>query len=274
MNRHDARQQLLFWQTDKPYIHETPISDFRFRLLGEMSAFLAGAINAGGFFAVASYTSHVSGELSRAADMLYLGQWEMAARAALAVLGFLVGATHGSWVILWAKRRRFRSSYGLTMCLEAVYLLLFGLMGAVISRYTALIPATVFLLCVIMGMHNTVMSVLSKGQIRATHMTGHVTDMGIELSKILYYRHDRNPKLPDVRVDKPKFYLLTGMLLAFVCGGVAGAWGIHRLGYYFTWPVAAVLLVLGLGSVGYDVRVRLLLWLKRRRQLRRLRKRG
>lgn len=257
----------MFWQTDKPYIHETPLSDWRFRLLGAVSAFLAGAINAGGFFAVASYTSHVSGELSRAADMLYLGQWDAALRAGLAVLGFLFGATHGSWMILWAKRQRFRSSYGLTMCLEAVYLLLFGLMGAVLSRYTLFVPASLFLLCVIMGMHNTVMSVLSRGQIRATHMTGHLTDMGIELSKMLYYRHDRNPKLPDVRLDKVKFWFLTGMLLAFVLGGIAGAWGIHRMGYHFTWPVAAVLLLLGLGSVGYDVRIRLLLhWRRWRRR--------
>lgn len=261
----------MFWQTDKPYIHETPLSDWRFRLFGAMSAFLAGAINAGGFFAVASYTSHVSGELSRAADMLYLAQWEAAARALLAVLGFLLGATHGSWVILWAKRQRFRSSYGLTLCLEAVYLLLFGLMGAVLSRYTFFVPASLFLLCLIMGMHNTVMSVLSKGQIRATHMTGHLTDMGIELSKMLYYRHDRNPKLPDVRVDKVKFWFLLGMLLAFVSGGVAGAWGIHHMGYHFTWPVAGVLMLLGLGSVGYDIRVRVLVCLQRRKRLRRFR---
>lgn len=227
-------------------------------------AFLAGAINAGGFFAVASYTSHVSGELSRAADMLYLGQWQPALTALLAVCGFLAGATHGSWMVLWAKRQRLRGTYGLILWLEAFYLLLFGLMGSTLSAYTLFVPATLFLLCVIMGMHNTVVSIVSHGQIRATHMTGHLTDMGIELSKMLYYRHNRNPRLPDVRVSKPRFRLMAGMLIAFLTGGVAGAWGIHRLGYYFTWPVAAVLFVLGAGSVRHDIRVRLALRLRRR----------
>ncbi|EGY51323.1 YoaK family protein [Neisseria shayeganii] len=266
MTRPAHRYRLSFWQTDKPYIHESPVSDIRFRLLGAVMAFLAGAINAGGFFAVGSYTSHVSGELSRAADMLYLGEWQLALTAALVVAGFIVGATHGSWMILWAKRQRFRSSYGLTMWLEALYLLLFGLMGSTLSEFTVFVPATLFLLCAIMGMHNTVISVLSNGQIRATHMTGHVTDMGIELSKMLYYRHDRNPRLPDVRVDRTKFRLLAGMLLAFVLGGVAGAWGIHHMGYHFTWPVAAVLFLLGFGSVGHDVRLRLAVWLRRHKR--------
>ena len=48
-----------------------------------------------------------------------------------------------------------------------------------------LLPPTVLLLCFIMGMHNTVMTVLSGGIIRSTHMTGTVTDLGIELGKVL-----------------------------------------------------------------------------------------
>ena len=47
-----------------------------------------------------------------------------------------------------------------------------------------------FLLCFIMGMHNTVMTLLSGGAIRSTHMTGTATDLGIELSRALTTRSE------------------------------------------------------------------------------------
>ena len=59
-----------------------------------------------------------------------------------------------------------------------------------------------FLLCFIMGMHNTVITLLSGGAIRSTHMTGTATDLGIEISRALYYSKQHHPRLPHVRVNK------------------------------------------------------------------------
>lgn len=64
-----------FWQADRPYLHEHHISDARFRRLGYIMSLLAGAINAGGFFAFARYTSHVTGSMSLLADAVYLREW-------------------------------------------------------------------------------------------------------------------------------------------------------------------------------------------------------
>ena len=114
-----------------------------------------------------------------------------------------------------------------------------------------------FLLCFIMGMHNTVITLLSGGAIRSTHMTGTATDLGIEISRALYYSKQHHPRLPHVRVNKPKMWLLSGLMLSFLLGGVVGVWGYHLVGHHFALPVSAVLFILGAGSVGYDVKVRL-----------------
>ncbi|MGF6148568.1 Predicted membrane protein [Kingella potus] len=257
-----------FWQADKPYLHDCGITDGRFRALGYIMSFLAGAINAGGFFAVQRYTSHVTGAMSGAADALFLGDWEGALVPVAVVTAFLLGAAHSNWTILWAKRHRFRSGYGLSMWLESLYLLVFGLLGVALSHYgKILVPPTVLLLCFIMGMHNTVLTVLSGSVIRSTHMTGTVTDLGIELSKVLYYRRSDNPRLPDVSVNKPKMRLLLTLLASFSCGGLVGAWGYHRLGYHFTLPVSALLFLFGIGSVGYDVRLRWRIYWRHKKQL-------
>ena len=238
-----------FWQADRPYLHEHHISDARFRRLGYIMSLLAGAINAGGFFAFARYTSHVTGSM-------------------VSVLCFIAGAAHSGWVILWTQQMRFRGSYGLSMWLEAVYLLIFGLFGITALQWDAdgglVFPSlALFLLCFIMGMHNTVMTLLSGGAIRSTHMTGTATDLGIEISRALYYSKTHHPRLPHVRVNKPKMWLLSGMMQAFLLGGIIGAWGYHKIGHHFALPVSAVLLILGAGSVGYDVKVRFL-WMWRR----------
>ena len=259
-----------FWHADKPYLHGSPISDFRFRILGYMMCFIAGGINAGGFFAIGAYTSHVSGYISRSADDLFVGNWQAGVAALFAVIAFLLGAAHSGWTILWAKRQRFRSCYGLSMWLEAVYLLLFGLAAHSLPRQTLLgdvwfsVPIVLLLSC-IMGMHNTVMTSLSGGAIRTTHMTGTVTDLGIELAKVLYYRRSTNPRLPDVRVNRIKMRLFLGLLVSFISGGIVGAWGYARVGYHFTLPMAAMLFLLGFNSIGYDVRIRLKWWLRKKR---------
>lgn len=271
--RHTHRHAPPFWQADRPYLHEHHISDARFRRLGYIMAMLAGAINAGGFFAFARYTSHVTGSMSLMADMIYLKQWATAAVALVSVLCFIGGAAHSGWVILWTQQMRFRGSFGLSMWLEAVYLLVFGLFGITALQWDIgdgglVMPSlALFLLCFIMGMHNTVMTLLSGGAIRSTHMTGTATDLGIEISRALYYSKTHHPRLPHVRVNKPKMWLLSGMMQAFLLGGVIGAWGYHKVGHHFALPVSAVLLVLGAGSVGYDVKVRFL-WMWRRFRLR------
>ncbi len=255
-------QRHPFWQADKPYLHDHTITDARFRRLGYMMAFSAGAINAGGFFAVSSYTSHVTGTLSRIADNIMLHDWRTVLVAGCGVLCFLSGSILANLTVLWGKRHHFRSCYGLPMWIEAVLLLLFGVFGIALSRIgAAMLPPTFLLLCFIMGMHNAVMSVLSGSAIRATHMTGSATDLGIELAKALYYRKSSNPKLLDVRVNRPKIYLLAGMIINFVLGGITGAYGYRTIGHYFTLPVAAMLFLFGAGSVGYDIKIRAKWWL-------------
>ncbi len=268
-----TRRKHIYWQSRLPYLHEANITYASFRGLGYIMALLAGAINAGGFFAFARFTSHVSGELSTAAERLYTQEWEIALTSFLLVASFIAGATHAAWTIIWAKRQRFRSSYGISMWLEAIYLLFFGLMGSALLawQWGKLTPISMMLLCFIMGMHNTVLTVLSAGSIRTTHMTGFATDIGIEMAKVMHTRKKmRDPA--NVTINIPKMKLYAGTIASFVVGGVVGAWGFRHMGYQFTLPVAGVLFLLGLGSIGYDVRVRTRVYLRYRRLQKRIQK--
>jgi uncharacterized membrane protein YoaK (UPF0700 family) len=221
-------------------LQRTPQADLK---LGTVLAFVAGATNAGGFLAVGQYTSHMTGMLSALADHLVLGQFVLAGAGLVSLLAFLLGAMSTAWIVNWGMRLKLRSAYGLPLLVEAALLLVFGLFGAALSLWhTVFLPVTVVLLCYIMGLQNAVITKISKARIRTTHVTGLVTDLGIELGKLLYV--NRHPDMQPVRADRERLRVHIQLILGFMVGGVAGALGFKHLGYVSTLPLALALLLL------------------------------
>ena len=215
------------------------------RLLGALLAFNAGAVNAGGFLVVAMYTSHMTGFASLLADNLVLGNMRLVLGAIGVLLAFTAGAAATAMLVNWARQHGLRSEYALPLLLEAVLLLVFGLMGATLGRQTPFaVPLTVLLLSFTMGLQNALVSKISASQIRTTHMTGIVTDIGIELGKLLYWNRTASPFESRVRANRIKLRLLGTLLGAFVAGGVVGAAGFKYIG--FVWVIPLALLLLGL----------------------------
>lgn len=224
--------------------------------LGAVLAFVAGATNAGGFLAVGQYTSHMTGLLSSVADHLALGQLTLAIAAAGAILAFVGGAMTTAIMVNWGLRRRLQSAYGLPLLLEAAALLLFGLAGASIDRITSLfVPLTVVLLCFIMGLQNAVITKISRAEIRTTHVTGLVTDIGIELGKLLYINPAGSPA--PVLANRRKLRIHTLLVTAFFVGGLLGALGFKWVGFVTAVPLAIGLVLLPLRPFLRDVRSRL-----------------
>jgi uncharacterized membrane protein YoaK (UPF0700 family) len=152
--------------------------------LGRSLAFVAGAANAGGFLAVGQYTSHMSGIVSSLADNLTLGEINAVVAGLSSLLSFLFGAATSAILINWGRRRQMHSLYAMPLMLEATLLLCFGLIGTNLETHRLLfVPVTVCLLCYVMGLQNAMITKISKAEIRTTHVTGLVTDIGIELGK-------------------------------------------------------------------------------------------
>ncbi|MEP6558132.1 MAG: YoaK family protein [Burkholderiales bacterium] len=222
------------------------------RQLGIVLAFVAGATNAGGFLAVQQYTSHMTGIVSAMADNLALGAYELVGAAAVGLLSFVVGAACSAVMVNYARRHRMHSEYALPLLVEAFLLLGFGLLGARLARTEPLfVPFTVMLLCFIMGLQNAVITKLSNAVIRTTHITGIVTDIGIELGKFFYWNGPRSDLRPIVLCDRARLGVLTSLALSFFVGGVVGAFGFTHFGYVSTVPLAVLLIGLA-GVPAYD----------------------
>ena len=213
------------------------------RQLGYTLAFVAGAVNAGGFLAVHRYTSHMTGIVSMIADDLVLGELTMALAAGAFLAAFMAGAATTAILVNWARSRRLHSEYALPLLAEAVLLLAFGVLGPNLDLLVALfVPTTVTLLCFLMGLQNAVLTKISRAEIRTTHMTGVVTDIGIELGRAAYFSgtHHHHHGLPGA--DPGRLRVLCAILGSFLFGGVAGAAAFKAFGYLAVLPISALLI--------------------------------
>jgi len=231
------------------------------RTLGLMLAFNAGAMNAGGFMAVHMYTSHMTGFLATLADSLVLGEFALVLAAVGTLWAFLSGAGTTALLVNWARQQHLDGSYALPLLLEAVLMLLFGLLGAVTLQWPTpfAVPLTVLLLAFMMGLQNAVVTKMSSAQIRTTHMTGVVTDLGVELGKMLYWNRSGTPAGARVRANRQRVRLYASLLLVFTTGGVVGAAAFKHVGFVWVVPQAALLLALSLPPLLADAQ-RLAAW--------------
>lgn len=216
-------------------------------LLSMVLAFVAGAINAGGFLVIGQYTSHMTGIVSAIADHLVLGSFAVAGAGLAALLSFMAGAACSAVLINWGRRNARLRQYAYPLVLEAALLLVFAVLGSASHGTPGFLVLAAPLVCFIMGLQNATITKVSGARMRTTHLTGMVTDIGIELGKMAYWNRDRSrPEALTVRADRQKLGILLKVVGMFFLGAVAGALGFTILGYLAAVPLAAVLLVLSM----------------------------
>lgn len=232
-------------------------------VLGCVMALVAGAVNAGGFLAIQKYTSHMTGIISGIADDLIVSEARLVMAGIAALACFVSGAMTTAIFINWARRYALHSEYALSLMLEALLLLAFGLLGANLNVLVEVfVPTTVLLLCFIMGLQNALMTKVSKAEIRTTHMTGVVTDMGIELGRLLYWNKSKHhPPEQNVRANRKKLFIHLSVFISFLLGGILGAVSFKHVGYFTTVPIALFLMLLAAPPLVKDI---LSFWLDKR----------
>jgi uncharacterized membrane protein YoaK (UPF0700 family) len=224
------------------------------RQLGCLLAFVAGAINAGGFLAVQRYTSHMTGIVSAIADDLVRGQVVLVLAGAAFLAAFIAGAGTTAVLVNWARGRGLHGEFALPVIFEAALLLVFGVLGANLNTLVELfVPTTVLLLCFIMGLQNAIITKISRAEIRTTHMTGVITDLGIEVGRLVYWNHGQRHGGP-VRADRDRLVVLSTILALFLAGGIVGAVSFKAIGYAAVLPIVALLFAISAAPLIADFR--------------------
>ena len=208
--------------------HEGPTRSVRKNgVLAGYLAFVAGFVNSVGFILIGRFTSHVTGIVGAFSVELSGGDLPSAMTTVLLVVTFFVGAFVASLLLETSRFGRTSAAYGAALLVEAAVLAAF--VASVGAPYLS--DARPVLLSFAMGMQNSLVTRLSGAVVRTTHLTGVVTDLGIEAAR--WYRWHRAklrtlpPLLPSrSRPDRPvaaRSLLLLTIICAFTTGAVCGA---------------------------------------------------
>lgn len=211
-------------------------SDSQNRWVAGYLAFVGGFVNSSGFVLIGTFSSHVTGNVGRLANDAATGQYSAAVAALSLVLCFFAGAFGGTMIIesrFWGGQRS--RAYALALSVESMLLLLFTLLSYVTtSAHPRVQDAETALLCAAMGLQNALVSRLSGAVVRTTHLTGVVTDLGIESARwFRFWRHSlsevtRFPLVlgrnPAERPAAAKMLLLCTIAASFLAGASFGAY--------------------------------------------------
>lgn len=229
-------------------LHRTEQADTR---LGVVLAFVAGAVNAGGFLAVGAYTSHMTGMVASVTDLIVVDQWRTAIAIIPHIIAFFAGSVLSAVLINWARLKHLASEFALPLMAEALLLLVFGLLaaGGMAAGLNGLY-GLIALLCLIMGLQNGLITKISHAEIRTTHMTGVITDLGIETGRLLFGKAAH----ADTRFSAIKLRRLAMLLAGFVLGGLLGAAAFNWIGFIAVLPLAALLAAVAVLPIADDLK--------------------
>jgi hypothetical protein len=82
-----------------------------------------------------------------------------------------------------------------------------------------------------------------------------MTDIGIELSRLLYRNSKKHKNTPRIVADRSRLILLLVLAFSFLIGGISGAVGFKHVGYKMTVPLAIFLLILALRPLVLELRI-------------------
>jgi len=235
-------------------------------VLAHVLPFVAGSVNASGFFIVGAYTSHVTGSVARVGEELAQRNVAGALHAAFLVLSFFLGAAAAT-ALLDRPTTPHRGHYARPLGAEAATLLIVMLLGMTEPKTTPWLKSvTTALLCFGMGLQNALVTRLSGAVVRTTHLTGIVTDMGMETVRAyrLLKSHGLKgllPRLLQFRTapELGKLRLHGAILLSFTLGALVGPYLYLRCGY--------VSMVLPLSILGLLIAIDTFIGLRTRKPL-------
>lgn len=239
-----------------PFTTESSPSNRRaYTLLSLLLAAVAGAVNATGFVALGMHTSHMSGNMAALGESIATGEARLAVLAGQLLLSFLLGAVCAA-ALLDASRHRSRGRHVAALMVEVVALA--GIGTALTSSPGTRAPVLMWGLSFAMGLQNALVTRVSGAVVRTTHVTGILTDIGIQLVRMFAWVRDgargqgvagvlRGLRALPSAIEFERTRLHLGLGAAFLLGCTSGPLlYVHHGPAALGLPCAVLLLLIGL----------------------------
>jgi uncharacterized membrane protein YoaK (UPF0700 family) len=206
--------------------------------IASLLSFVAGLVNVAGFLSVQKLTTNVTGHFAFFVDEIFKQNFWEALHYFLYILFFFMGSFFSNLSIELTSKINERIIYLIPVATESFILIAVAILGEEIVSRSPNVGAYALLFA--MGLQNSLVTTISNATVRTTHLTGLFTDLGIELSQLLFYK---------LKEQKDKLFssikLRLTIISFFFLGGLLGGIFYTRIHLYVL-AFAAILLIMGL----------------------------
>lgn len=190
---------------------------------------VAGVVNVSGFLAIGKLTTNVTGHFAFFIDDVSRQDFFSGLIYLVYIFSFLAGA-FASGLLIEMTTGKSIGKFFLPVVLESVILVALGTFA---ERFPGDVIACSLLFA--MGIQNALVTRISNAVVRTTHLTGLFTDLGIELSQLVFGRERKLIKTIKLRLS---------IILFFFLGGLAGGYIYSKI-ELSTLIISAAILITG-----------------------------
>ena len=196
-------------------------------------SFVAGMVNVTGFLFMGKLTTNVTGHFAYFIYDVSVAEFWKGLIYFLYIFAFLAGSFCSGLLIEYANYHRKHNKYLAPTLLECFLLLsVWGLNTFSIGGIPQNLTACMLLFA--MGLQNAFVTKISNSVVRTTHLTGLFTDLGIELSQLLYlHKNHYEIYLIELRNRiRLRLFIITFFFLGGFCAGyfyIAQQWQLYTL---------------------------------------------
>jgi uncharacterized membrane protein YoaK (UPF0700 family) len=205
--------------------------------LAALLSFVAGIVNISGVLSVQVLTTNVTGHFAFFAEQILLRNYSGALHFLAFILSFFLGAFFASILTALSTRRNINLPFKWAIGVEMAILAGIGL-GGISAAGPEGFPFVACLLLFAMGIQNSLVTQISHATVRTTHLTGLFTDLGIDISQLLF-----DKGLDRQAVLKRRIRLRLSIVVCFFGGCILGGILFSILGFKTLLIGAALLLI-------------------------------
>lgn len=208
-------------------------------MLASSTATAAGVTNVAGMIAFLAFTANITGHVANLAKNIVEQDFREIIVFVIWLLMFFSGAFISSFVVRSYNHTSKYKAHSIPIIIEIVVLLFVAIYGHNFYTETLLerelvIGAIIFS----MGLQNSLVSIVSGGIIKTSHLTGLFTDLGAEIAELFHPSGDATAAL------KNKIYIRITILSFYLIGAVAGGLLFDIFGFAIFYFVPFILLTI------------------------------
>ncbi|MFD2873650.1 YoaK family protein [Mucilaginibacter ximonensis] len=208
-------------------------------MLASSTAAVSGIINVTSVLAFLVFTSNVTGHVANLSKHIVEQNFGEMLIFLFWLFMFFAGAFLANFIVKSYEGKSYYRAHSIPVVIEIVVLLFVAIYGNHFYQETRQEKEIVIaLLLFSMGLQNSLVSVISGGLIKSSHLTGLFTDLGGELAEWMH------PKSTKAEVIRNKIYIRLTVLGFYILGGLIGGYFFNLYEFAIFYAVPVILLTI------------------------------